>query len=654
MIPGRPLLLALLTGFSLSVGCQKPFVATQIDYLAANTLAPDLPDDVGPEIEQVAHLEPRTILNPSDLVKWELSLEEARRIALENNQDVLVLGYDPGIEGTYVDERLARFDAEVDLGTGWGRTDEQQNFSVDTIATGSDVIEQDLAGVSAGAPSFLSLGKTNATGGRSQVAYGYDYVLTKPSSDSFAFNPAWYSYVNVSLQQPLLEGAGVEVNRSPVLIARARQERSIRQFESSVQQLVRDVDLQYFQLYFAYQDLYWRGEALKQSLRAWQMELDKKQVGEGALPDSAQARQQYQLFRVDRSDALARVLKEEANLRLLLGLAPEDGRQIVPSDSPTIAEFIPDWNTAVHNALYLRPELVAQRLEIRAAELRLVEVQNRRLPDLSVRADYTITGLSNRLDRSIDVVADNRYQNWSFLIDYRRPIGERAAHAQTRRAQFDLGKAKAELRRRERAVLFELRQAYNDVINGYFILTQREDSSQAAAVSLAALQVYWTEGLTTMFNLLNSRQLLVTAQIDAARSLRDYNQALTRWQSAQGTILQEGNISLFETHLAAARDAKGSKQRAWQWAHSLVWWPPEGKRVHGGPICSPAIPPLFGDVPGPMIEPPPEESAEEPSSLEPRPAIEEGNQERDGRLRPRGDVPVADGSLGQDDVGATR
>src|SRR5690606_36423831 len=124
---------------------------------------------------------------------------------------------------------------------------------------------------------------------------------------------------------------------------------------------------------------------------------------------------------------------------------PEDGKRIIPETPPTVAAFVPDWQLAVNEAMENRPNVVAQRFAVRAAELELLRQKNGLLPDLTVGANWRIVGLDNQYDQSVDRLTDNEFTEWGLSVRYRRQVGERSAHAATRNAQLALSRQRRTL-----------------------------------------------------------------------------------------------------------------------------------------------------------------------------------------------------------------
>lgn len=590
------LILALTT---LSAGCHKPYFMTELDYTYYNRISGDYDHKDYGTVENLPPGNPRTVRDPAERVQWQLSLAETKRITLENNKQIAFLGYQPGEAGTNISLQESIFDAFFETGVQWGKAETQVTNAVQVIGTGRDAIVQKTFGTSAGGfgvnstlgaatqDTFSQLpgvdlarfSKRNVAGGLTVLSYGIDYQNINPVNAFTAVNPSWRQSVNFSVSQPVLQGAGVEYNRSQILIARSNHEQAIKQFETSVRTVLRDVEVAYWQLYFTYQDLYSREQGMRQALATWQKEKNKQEVGTGAVPDVAQAREQYEFFRGARLQALARVLAAERDLRELMGLPPDDERQIVPADDPTIAEYEPDWSVGVLEAMDLRPELAAQRYAIRSAEIELMRQKNGLMPDLTVGANYGITGLDNQFDQSVDVLTNNQFTNWTLSARYRRQIGERSANAAVRRAQLALSRLRAQLRNEEQTILTDLQEAFQNLITNYELIQIQKDRREAATAQLLAREQFYQQGKTTIDVLLQAQTTFADALRDEGQAIVNYNQSLIQWEFHKGTILINDNVALAEDGVSAM-NPKYTKNRIRQWQKSLPLPIHKGDKVH--------------------------------------------------------------------------
>lgn len=604
---------ALLCAVLFMSGCHKPYIMTQLDYSYYNSIDPTTtaPPPSDPE-ELVPGGAPRTVIDPRRMKDWELSLEDCKRIALQNNKRIAYLGYEPGIAGTQIDVALARFDAGAEMGGQWSYSDQPLVNTIQVFPLNVNSLNTKAFGTSAGGfgtttsdggattdfPSsipgqnLLSVFKRNATGGLARIFYDLDYQNVDPTGSFVAINPYWRSTAGVRLEQPLLQGAGVEFNRAPILIARANHEQAIKTFEVEVQKLLRDVETAYWDLYFKYEDLYSREAGMEQALAAWQVARQKEIAGRFTPADVAQAREQLELFRAQRIVALNELLTNERKLRDLMGLPPDDEYRILPKDEPTFARYEANWALGVTETMQMRPDIEAARFQVRAAELEVIRQRNGLLPDLTVGGSWSLVGLDNQWDQSIDRLTDADFESWALFIRARRQIGERAAHATVRRAQLTLSQRRAELNNLEHQALHELTEAYQRIFSNYQLAIAQKDRRAAAVDQLESREQQFLKGALTIDLLLQAQTSFANALRDESAAIVDYNKALAEWEFARGRILANDNVVLAEQRISLA-PAKLARDRAKWWRASLPLRIHPGSRVHGSMGCPPDYSPLY-------------------------------------------------------------
>ena len=603
--------LLITTPGCVSIG---PSIMTQRDYQHYNSMSLDLDHQTyvaQTPNERVANFPPRTVADPTDKKKWLLSLDEVNQIALKSNKQVLVYSMQPGQAGSGIEARLAEFDAYFSVGGDWGRSNTPLTSSVNVAGSGQSSLVTNTFGNSTFSGTSLTGGissagfgtntttggatqdtplslpgqdlmdivKKTATGGTAQLSYGLGYTRQSRIGLFTLVNPAWNSVVTASVRQPLLQGGGVEYNRANIQIARANYDQSIRVFEQVVQTMLRDVESAYWQLGFTYYDLYSREVGLEQALITWRKVRAEVEVGRSAIPDLAQAREQFEFFRADRLSALQRLLTAERNLRLSMGIPPEDNRQIVPIDAPVLAQYKPDWGTAAIEAVSLRPEIVAQTFVVRAAELELFRQKNGLMPDLSVSASYSLTGLGNEFDKSIVQLTDGNFQGWMLGIRYARQIGERAANAAVRSAQLNLEQEKKNLDFLRHTAIHELTDAYRNIMANYQLIDVQGERRRAAATQLQARAEQYRTGQTTLDELLDAQSFLADAIRDEGSAIAQYNQSLIQWEFAKGTILNHNSVNVGESVTNRANTKLISdRKKMWKWSLPLPMH--EGSQVH--------------------------------------------------------------------------
>ncbi|MBI3465695.1 MAG: TolC family protein [Planctomycetes bacterium] len=518
-------------------------------------------------------MEPRTPSNPEGQEIWELGLEEAIALALQNSDVIRTLAgpeviasretvYDPAITETTIQEALAAFDAKFATNMFWTRTDQPPGV---TFGGGIPVPnERDQASFGS------SLTKLLATGATAGIGYNTNYLLIppfrtvtrSPGPDGIfgtlddVFTPgirrtaAQYTpNLEFSIRQPLLRGAGVDFNRAPIVIARLKSDQSLWDFKEAVLGLVRSVEQAYWELHAAHVSLRTVERVLPLAQEAVRIEEERRKFGAGILANVAQARTQFLAFRQQRVQALATVLEKETALRNLLGLPPNDGRRLVPKDEPVQAPLAIDWPATIQTALERRPDVVRQRLAVRVQELQLLIARNGLKPQLDVQGLWRINGLGDDLTKALDVLSDNQFTDWQLGISLEVPLGFRQASAQVHAAELGLDKQRALLQQVVHATAHKL----NDTLRELDSLYQQY---QAADERLQA-STEWVEGSQNKYKdpfgvslpeALLVYQTALQASANAARDRSDliarYNATLARLEEENGTLLAARNIAV--------------------------------------------------------------------------------------------------------------
>ena len=425
----------------------------------------------------------------------------------------------------------------------------------------------------------IGINKRSATGGlfslRDVTVYDRNNQLSN------RFNPfSWDSYVEAQIRQPLLQGAGTEFNRiagpgaapgqlNGVLIARVRTDINLVEFERTVRDFVSDVENAYWDLYFAYRDLDARIEVrgiAEDTLRT----LAPSDTSVGKL---AQAQEQVDRFQSEVVDSLnGRVIDgtrtnngsvggsfrgsggirvSERKLRLMIGLAINDGTLIHPSDKPTVAKVMHDWNSSIHDALTRREELRKQRWIVKQRELELIGHRNFLKPQLDMVSQYRMRGFGQDLVGPVSATSslfNGQYQEWQLGLEYQMPVGFRRANAAVRNSHLALVRESEVLREQERSVHYGLSNAINESKRAYDNLLLQEKRLTSIVTQLNAIDVRQEKGekpeldvrLETHRRLLDARLRYHQAEVEYVLALRNVN-------VEKGTLLQYCNVWLNET-----------------------------------------------------------------------------------------------------------
>ncbi|HYW78426.1 MAG TPA: TolC family protein, partial [Thermoguttaceae bacterium] len=445
-------------------------VATEIEF-------PDVEEESLGEVDGA--MRPFSLDNSDPREIWDLTLEEAVHFALENSKVMRSIGgqilgppdalvrapeqivtvYDPAIIETNprggIEAALAAFDAQASASMTWAKNDTPRNSPVFAGAQSifPRTFRQDTGGFQA------QISKTAATGGTWTIRHNVNYDLQKDTSRLFISD--WNVNLEAEMRQPLLQGAGVQFNRianpgaipgfnNGVVIARINTDIALADFEKGVRDLVRDVEIAYWEVYFAYRNLDAVVAGRDSGLRTWREVHTKWTVGAegGDAHTEAQSRQQYFLFVNAVEQGLNGLYAAESKLRYIMGLAATDGRLIRPADEPTTAKVAFDWNESHAEALCRSVELRKQKWTVKRRELEMISAKNYLLPRLDAIARYRWLGMGddlinpnntgNPFDNAYESMTGGNFQEWTAGLEFSMPIGFRKEMAGVRHAQLNL------------------------------------------------------------------------------------------------------------------------------------------------------------------------------------------------------------------------
>ena len=430
--------------------------------------------------------------------------------------------------------------------------------------------------------SQFGVNKRSATGGLYTIRQVAVYDRNNQPSNTFAAH-SWDSYIEAQVRQPLLQGSGTQFNRiagpgstagqlNGVLLARVRTDINLIDFERSVRDFVSEVENAYWDLYFAYRDLEARIEVrgiAEETLRT--LADSDTSVGKRAQAEEQVLRIQSEVVdslngrpidgtRTNNGSAggtfrgTGGIRVCERRLRLMTGLAINDGTLLRPSELPVVAPVVHDWDGAISEAINLRQELRRQRWVVKQRELELLANRNFLRPQLDVVGQYRMRGFGRDIDDSFNSLYNGQFQEWQFGLDYQMPVGFRRASSAVKNSQFSLARESEVLREQERAVHYGLSNAINESKRAYENLVLQEKRLQSIVKQLNAIDAKQSAGEKAELDVrLETHRRLLDARLRYHQSEVEYMLALRNVNVEKGTLLRYCNVWLNEA--ASPQDA---------------------------------------------------------------------------------------------------
>ena len=513
-----------------------------------------------------------------------LSLNEAIRLALENNNDI----------------RTSRIDvekAEYNLTASRGAYDPKL-FSEAYFARTSTPIASFIGGSDSGSlkqKDFTSRIGLSGLAPKFGGSYEVQLASTRLSSNNFfnALNPTVSQRLSFSYTQPLVRGRKTDDTRRQIEIAKKNLTLTDVQFHQRATDVITHVEQAYWELVHALKSLQVQTEAVKQT-RA-QVETNKRQVAQGVLApiDVVEAEAQVKIYEQNVYAAQEEVTRAENSLKTLM--LPNRSAQlwshallpVTPVNLEAPRMFLSD---AINSALENRFELAELRTTKDINEINKRFYRDQTKPQVDLQGSYSSNGYAGTLADNenpiltgftslekrvselstlagLPVLTPNTFNSipadlqggygraWSNLLAQDNPtvkIGVRISlPLKNRTAKANLGEALAEGRRIEsvRAQAEQLIEA--EVRNAIQRVRSVEASMSAAeAARVAAEQQYTSEqrkfqaGMSTVFLVLQRQTDLVAAKGRELEAQTDLNKAIAEFQRATGNTFRYRNVAV--------------------------------------------------------------------------------------------------------------
>ena len=531
------------------------------------------------EIEMARPMSSRNEL-PSEL--WNLSLDEAIELALQNTDILRSLGatviqnptaapgsFDPAIQSSNpnfgIEAALSQFDANVSSTALYAKNDNVFNNPV--LGGNATEVRDDIF------TGNFGLNKITAAGTRFNL--NTQLIHSQTDNTNALFSHSWTTVWEATARQPLLQGRGVRFNSiagpavtpglrnsTGVVISRLNQDISIAQFERNVIAMVSEIVGAYWQLSLAHQNFDAVKEVRDEGLKTWNIAKARydNDLRGGEADREAQAREQ--LFELqgrllaaingDRQIGQVGILQAEADLRRLLNFPQSDGRLIVPTDNPANVESLFNWRDLATIALDCRVEIREQRIRIKQRTLQLEAARNFTLPRLDAIATYRNNGFGDdlafggggRFASALGDAISNDHGEWEVGLAYDVPIGFRQAYAGVKNSELELCREKAVLREQKKQILHELGSSFRQVEQNYENIRLQSNRLEAARNTVDARTVAYEADAVGFDELLQAQLRLLDSQLVYFRAISNYEISKADLLNESGQLLAEHGVVL--------------------------------------------------------------------------------------------------------------
>ena len=463
--------------------------------------------------------------------RLDLTLEDAVQLVLQNNRRLIDAQLGRVVDRFSLRVAENRFRPHVTVGTHVGRS------------------QTDPSGWNGAAEVSSTVVLRIPTGGEFGVRAGGGRTSDGPSGARYS------SELAVTFRQPLLRGAGAEVDTASVRIARVAEEINVLALAQTVTDIVSQVVRSYRRYLQAERRVEIRARSLDRARELLAVNESLVRTGRMAERDIVQT----------KADIASRELQLIA-ARSALDAARLTLTDILDVDSRTevaLAEVlgeVPDLDPArtdpvqgVETALRHRPDYRRAVLGITNAETRLAVARNELKWDLSLSLSSTLSGTDDSFNRA---VGDFGRPDYGARLDLAIPLGDAAVDPRERQyvaAEIGLKQARNGLVELRQRIDIEVANAIREVEISRrqvdLARTARELVEQKTEIEREKLRL----GLSSNFRLVAFEDDLVTAETRELESLIAHLDALTSLDRTLGTTLERWNIEIADL----------DRERAW-------------------------------------------------------------------------------------------
>jgi outer membrane protein TolC len=475
-----------------------------------------------------------------------ISLPDAAVRALQSNLDISISRQTKESRIFDITVEQAKFDPTFSVNGQYNRTVNPLNRPVfggtGGALTDIQTFDQRNSSVTVDATQNL------ITGGNVDLNYSPARTnVNQNLATGFLFNPAYTGGLALTLTQPLLRNAGVDVTKTFIKVAQNNADVEQHVFRDRVLTVLATVEQTYWELVFANENMKVAQAALKAAEELLATNRAKTKAGVMSIVDVLQAEAAV-ASRVEQMLVAEKSIRDqEDQLRRLLNPGEEELRQdvrLTPTDAPVVVLEPLSLQEAIDTAIEQRPEIVQAKKNVESGELNQQFARNQLLPTLSFQGTMGMAGLGKDYGDSVSKNLSGDFYNFGAGLVLSYPLGNRSAVSTYNKRQLEFKNAEASLVSVRQQIIVGVREAVRRVQTDFKRIETTRSARIMAEKQLQAEQERLKVGLSTTRFVLDFQRDLATAQGNELRSVVDYNKSLSNLARHKATTLDRYNLQL--------------------------------------------------------------------------------------------------------------
>ncbi|MCF7840190.1 MAG: TolC family protein [Candidatus Marinimicrobia bacterium] len=480
-----------------------------------------------------AQVDGRPSANPVNLDTLAIDINTAIVTGLENNPTILVKKIAPVLSETAVKEQKGVFDPTVTASVQRSQSQSQRRLGAsanpfdikDTTTTATVGIQQALP-----------------TGTRINFTGGMSGSVSNLYTDQYASN------LDLTVTQSLLQGFGLGANLANIRKAQIDVDITESELKGVAEAVTADIEAAYWNLYLTAQEIQIQTSSLALAQKQLQETRERVNVGKLADLELAAVSAEVAARRSQLIDAESR--HEQARLRFIYLVFPNQPavweRYPLPLDTPALpADSLDPVGVHTELGLKYRPDLIQARLGLQKQDLAVTQTRNGLLPKLDL---FISLGKTNYAATFADATPDlgSPYMQMSTGLNFTMPVPNRQSSAQLARARVSREQQELAVGNMEKQVILDIRSKYVEVLRTRQQVEATLVTRQLQEEKLLAEQEKFRVGKSTNILVLQAQRDFTASQLDEARSVVAYLNALMELYVSEGTLLERRGIASLE------------------------------------------------------------------------------------------------------------
>ena len=483
-----------------------------------------------------------------------MSIDEAVKLALEQNLGIRIQRFDPQIQDVGVAQ--ARSFWAPSLTSNFARNSQTQ---------------QPTSSLAGGASSILNGSVSSAVGLTQVLPWGGNYAATWNSSrftttNLFqSYSPQIGSNLNLQYTQPLLRNFDIDQIRQQVLDSRKARELSDIQLNAVITGTMRAVRNAYWDLSYSIANLKAQQQSLALSQQSLRDNQRRVEIGTMAPIDIVQAQAEVASNEQGVIVAEANIRAAQDNLRTLVldpGSADFWTVTFDPTDEASYSAQALDVDGAIRNALDKRSDLRGAKNSLEQSDINIKYYRNQIRPDVNAQVTYAAVGIGGTqqsggynpltgatspiqiVDRSygsaLGDVFSNAFPQWTFGVQIGYPLGASTSQANLARVRLQYDQAKTQLKNLEMQVTTQVRAVARNVQTNQQRVQSAKASRELQEKKLEAEEKKLAAGMSSTFFVFQAQRDLSIARVAEIQAIADYNKSLVDFDAVQLVPLNGG------------------------------------------------------------------------------------------------------------------